>query len=145
MIGFIAREDRTEKILRKSFAALLFLFILFVMLAPLVRAADYDAYVYWVPPETRKPIFWTAPETGADGYEIYIWRMESAKIMYQTTVTEPTITIRWRTRGTYIAYVRAFKIIDGVKQFGEWKNTLDPTVGEVNGKPRAWVLYVPML
>lgn len=116
---------------------------LVLAMAATVQAADFDAYVYWVEPGTRKAIAWNPPEGGADGYELQIWRMETNKVVYQTTATAPPFQILWKTPGHYIAYVRAFKGEGASKEYGEWRNTLDPTVGNVNGQPRAWVLLVP--
>lgn len=107
-------------------------------------AVDFDAYVYWVTPGTKKAVAWTAPDTGADGFEIYVWQLENSKsFLAGRLVQTNSIEITWRTHGHYIIYCRAFKVdAYGAKKFSEWVNTLDPTVGEVNGKPRAWVLYV---
>lgn len=118
--------------------------IVALLAAAIVEAADFDAYVYWVTPGTRKTIAWNPPANGADGYDLQIWRMESSRIVYQTTVLGSSqFAILWKTPGHYVAYIRAFKGPVASREYGEWKNTLDPTVGSVNGQPRAWVLLVP--
>jgi hypothetical protein len=114
------------------------IFIAFAALTASAAAADFNAYVYWVPYNTLKTVEWQAV-TGASGYEIYIWQMEGAKrFLSGMKVTESKLTVNWKTHGHYIVYVRCFK--NGV--YGEWANSLDPAVGTVDGKQQAWVLYV---
>jgi hypothetical protein len=124
---------------------------LFVLFAPLVRAADYDAYTYWLTPTLqadgrywiKKTVAW-APTAGAQGYEIYVWRLEDGvRLLVGRMTTEPKLEITWRTRGHYIFYIRSYVTkADGSKEFGVWCNSLDPAVGIVNGQPKAWVVYV---
>lgn len=125
--------------MRNTILATLVLFLL----AMVAMAADFDSYVYWVPSGTKKTVAWTAPEGGADGYEIYVWQLEnSQRFLSGRVVFQNSIEITWKTPGHYIVYCRAFKDVGGVRQWSEWVNTLDPTVGLVNEHPRAWVLYV---
>ena len=113
-----------------------------LLVTALAQAADFDAYVYWVTPGTKKTVGWTAPE-GAEGYEIYVWQLEGSKrFLSGRILTTNSIEITWKTSGHYIIYCRAFSGTGDARTWSEWVNTLDPAVGEVNGQPRAWVLYV---
>ena len=88
---------------------------------------------------------WVAPQ-GADGFEVYVLRLETgAKLLAGKIVNEPRLTVTWRTPGHYVVYVRPYVTSGGVRVFGEWKNSLDPEIGIVNGQPKAWALYVPFL
>ena len=109
-----------------------------------VYSADFDSYVYWVTPSTKKTISWDVPTDGADGYEFKIWRMETSQVVYQTKLASNQITITWKTPGIYYPYVRSYKGPIETRIYGEWFNALDPTVAIVNGKPKAWAIYVPM-
>ena len=109
-----------------------------LLMATSAAAADFNAYVYWVPYNTLKTVEWQAVP-GASGYEVYVWQMEGAKrFLGGMMVTEPRLSVKWKTHGHYIVYVRYIK--NGV--YGEWANSLDPAVGTVDGKPQPWVLYV---
>ena len=116
--------------------------IAFLIFTSIATAADFDAYVYWTDPGTRKAIE-GVPVDGAEGYELQVRRMESNKTVYSGTTAGPKLTINWRTTGHYVAYVRSFRTGAAGKEYSEWKNTLDPTVGIVNGQPKAWVVLVP--
>jgi hypothetical protein len=117
--------------------------IIFICLPVSAHAADFDAYVYWVTPGVKKIVAWEAPEGGADGYEIYVWQLEGAKrFLSGRIVTTNQIEITWKTHGHYIIYCRAFNGEGETRTWSEWVNTLDPLIGQVNGLPRAWVLYV---
>ena len=121
---------------------LILLFIL-LFLSP-VYSADFDSYVYWVTPSTKKTISWDVPTDGADGYEFKIWRMETSQVVYQTKLNTNQITITWKTPGIYYPYVRSYKGPIETRVYTEWINALDPTVAIVNNKPKAWAIYVPM-
>jgi hypothetical protein len=106
------------------------------------NAAILDAHEYWVPYNTAQAFEWIAVD-GAAGYEIYIWQLERSKrFLSGKIVTTNKHSIVWKTHGHYVVYVRHFKLVNGVRVFGEWGNSLDPAVGIVDGKPRAWVIYV---
>ena len=106
------------------------------------NAEFLDAHEYWVPYSTSQAFEWAAVD-GADGYELYIWQLEGLKIFLSgKIVTTNKHSIVWKTHGHYVVYVRHFKLVNGVRVFGEWGNSLDPTVGVVDGNPRAWVIYV---
>ena len=122
---------------RRTILAMAFLFIACTM----ATAADFDAYVYWVDPGTRRTIEWNAAP-GADGYEIIVRRMESGKALYSGTVTGTSIAIRFNTTGHNVVYLRAFKGTGDAREYGEWKNTLDPSFAVVNSAPKAWVMAV---
>ena len=119
------------------------LFFILLFLSP-VYSADFDSYVYWVTPSTKKTISWDVPTDGADGYEFKIWRMETSQVVYQTKLASNQITITWKTPGIYYPYVRSYKGPITARTYSEWINALDPTVAIVNGKPKAWAIYVPM-
>jgi hypothetical protein len=117
--------------------------MLSIIMAVAAHASDFDAYCYWVTPGEKKIVAWTPPEGGADGYEIYVWQLEGAKrFLSGRIVTTNQIEITWRTHGHYIIFCRAFCGEGTARTFSEWVNTLDPLVGQINGLPRAWVLYV---
>ena len=142
MIGFISRQNKMERFIKKSFFAIILLGVLFVLVAPwVVRAADFDAYVYWIDPGTLRTIAWN-PAPGADGYEIIVRRMESGKALYTGTVTGTSIGIRFNTTGHNVVYLRAFKGSGATREYGEWKNTLDPSFAVVNSVPKAWVMAI---
>lgn len=106
-------------------------------------ALDFDAYTYWVEPNTVKEFDW-APVQDAEGYEIYVYCLERSKsYLVGRTVTYPTHKIRFQTPGHYVLYARAFVTRDGTRVWGEWKNSLEADCGIVNGQPRPWVIYVP--
>ena len=106
------------------------------------NSASLDAYEYWVSYNTPQAFEWAAVD-GADGYELYIWQLEGLKMFLSgKIVTTNKHSIVWKTHGHYVVYVRHFKLVNGVRVFGEWGNSLDPTVGVVDGNPRAWVIYV---
>lgn len=133
------REARVIRIL---------IFITFVafLLAPLYVRADWFGHSYWVTAGTKRVIAWTA-EPDAIGYELQIRRMENGKTVYQARVAGTQLGITWKTPGHYVAYIRWYKLIDGVNIFGEWKNSLEKNsslvlVGDT-WTPRAWVLIVP--
>lgn len=114
-----------------------------LLVTALTYAADFDAYTYWVTPGTKKTVAWTAGDALTEGYEIYVWQMEgSRRFLSGRILATNQIEITWRTPGHYIIYCRAFKGSETAREWSDWVNTLDPTVGEVNGQPRAWVLYV---
>jgi hypothetical protein len=122
---------------------LLALNLLLLVFASFAVAADFDAYVFWVPYGTQKTVEWN-PIKDASGYEIYAWQMEGEKrFLAGKIVTIPEVSVVWRTHGHYVLYVRAFKDVGGVRNFGAWGHSLDPAVGIVKGAPRAWALYVP--
>lgn len=120
---------------------MVFIFILCVLICPLAVAADFDAYVYWISPGTRRTVEWNAAP-GADGYEIIVRRMESGKDLYSGTVTDTRITIKFSTTGHNVIYLRAFKGAGATREYGEWKTTLDPSFAVVNSVPKAWVMAV---
>ena len=109
------------------------------------HAVDFYAYCYWVTPGTKRSIAWTA-ESEAVGYELQIRKMESGKTVYQNRIVNTYLEITWKTVGHYVAYVRWYKLVDGVNIFSEWKNSLEPGSSLVldGGKwtPKAWVLIV---
>ena len=112
----------------------------FVLLTcALSQAADFDAYVYWVYPGIRRTIAWDPPIGGADKYEVIVHRMNSGRNIYQGFVTEPKITVLFRTTGLNVVYIRAIK---GTEE-GEWQNTLNSKVSTVNGQSKAWAILVP--
>jgi hypothetical protein len=119
------------------------LFFILLFLSP-GYSADFDSYVYWVIPGTKKTIQWDTPIEGADGYEFKIWRMETSQVVYQTKIISNQITITWKTPGIYYPYVRSYKGPIATRVYTEWINALDPTVAVVNGKSKAWAIYVPM-
>ena len=127
---------------------LILLFILFFF-SP-VYSVDFDSYIYWItqPVNTttgvKKTISWDVPLQGADGYEFKIWRMETSQVVYQTKLISNQITVTWKTPGIYYPYVRSYKGPIATREYSEWINSLDPTVAVVNGKPKAWVIYVQM-
>ena len=132
--------------MKKIVLVLLFILLYF---SP-VYSADFDSYVYWVTQPVnsttgvKKTISWDIPDGGADGYEFKIWRMETSQIIYQTKLVSNQITVNWKTPGTYYPYVRSYKGPIATREYSEWINSLDPTVAVVNGKPKAWVIYVQM-
>ena len=112
----------------------------FVLLTcALSQAADFDAYVYWVYPGTRRTIVWDPPAGGADKYEVAIYRMNSGRNIYQGFVTEPKITVLFRSAGLDVVYIRAIK----GAEIGEWQNTLSPGTSTVNGQSKPWAILVP--
>jgi hypothetical protein len=119
--------------------------IALLLFAALASALDYGpAYVYWVEPGTKKVFAW-APVPGAEVYEIYLFRMENARsYLVGRRVAAPTHSITFNTPGTYVLYARAGMTVDGVLTWGEWRNSLDPACGVVNGLPQPWTVYVPM-
>jgi len=124
---------------------ILAVFALLLMVGTGWAMSDFDAYVYAVPYNTLKTVSWApppAPYESHDGYEYSVFRMETARMVLTGNTTNSSVTIRFKTHGMYVLYVRSFKLINGVKRYGEWGNSLDPTVGIVNGQPRAWVVYV---
>ena len=122
---------------RNTILSMVFLLIACTM----ATAADFDAYVYWIDPGTLRTIAWD-PAPGADGYEIIVRRMESGKALYSGTVTDPKIAIRFNTTGHNVVYLRAFKGAGAAREYGEWKNTLDPSFAVVNSVPKAWVMAI---
>lgn len=116
-------------------------FILCALICPLAIASDFEAYVYWIDPGTRRTIAWDAAP-GADGYEIIVRRMESGRDLYKGTVTDTKITIKFSTTGHNVIYLRAFKGAGEAREYGEWKTTLDPSFAVVNSVPKAWVMAV---
>jgi hypothetical protein len=103
---------------------------------------NLDVYEYWVQSGTSRSFEWSAVP-GASGYELYIWQLEnSQRFLSGKIVTASTHTILWKTHGHYIVYIRHFKLVNGVRNFGEWGNSLDPAIGVVDGKPKAWIIYV---
>ena len=119
--------------------------ILFVAIA-CTAYADWFGHSYWVPAGTKRSIAWTA-EPGAVGYELQIRRMENGKTVYQARIVGTQREITWKTPGHYVAYVRWYKLVNGVNIFGEWKNSLEHEsslvlVGET-WTPRVWVIIVP--
>lgn len=145
MIGFLVQKNKVETVIIKLVGAIFFFFILFLLIAPICRAADIDAYQHWVPSNTMKTVEWVATE-GADGYEIYLVRVEDGKRALSGKLMLTNFhSIKFITPGHWVYYVRSYKTVNGVKQFGEWGNSLDPEVGIVNGHPRSWVVYVPFI
>jgi hypothetical protein len=146
MIGFLAREGKMEKAIRKSFAAILFGAIMFVLLAPWLAYGDFYAYCYWVTSGTKRTVAWVA-EPGATGYELQIRRMENGRTIYQVRVAGTQKEITWKTPGHYVAYVRWYKLVNNNAQFGEWANSLQEgsSLVLVGGEwiPRAWIIIVP--
>jgi hypothetical protein len=127
------------KLFKKIFLVVSFLFLFIV---PATAFADLDAYEYWVQSGTIRSFEWSAV-TGADGYELYIWQLEGSKrFLSGKIVFTNRHSVLWKTYGHYIVYVRHFKLVNGVRIFGEWGNSLDPKIGVVNGNPRAWVIYI---
>jgi hypothetical protein len=117
--------------------------IVLTLFSVMAQAADFDAYVYWVTPGQKRIVAWEVPDGGADGYEIYVWQLEGARrFLSGRIVATNQIEITWKTHGHYIIYCRAFKGEGETRTWSEWVNTLDPLVGQVNGLPRSWVLYV---
>jgi hypothetical protein len=126
------------KVLRNILLVISFLFFF----SNSSNSASLDAYEYWVSYNTPQAFEWAAVD-GADGYELYIWQLEGLKMFLSgKIVTTNKHSIVWKTHGHYVVYVRHFKLVNGVRVFGEWGNSLDPTVGVVDGNPRAWVIYV---
>ena len=141
MIGFITKENKTENIIRKSFMAIILLGFLFVLIAPLIARADYDGYTYMIESGTRKTIAWDAAP-GADGYEISVRRLESGKDLGSWSTESTQFTIKFNTTGHNVIYLRAFKGSGAAREYGEWKNTLDPSFSVVNSVPKAWVMAI---
>jgi hypothetical protein len=56
--------------------------------------------------------------------------------------TAKSITINWKTRGHYIAYVRAYKDIEGIRQWSEWTRSIDAASSMVGGVAHPWIVYV---
>lgn len=106
--------------------------------------ADYDGYVYWRPSGSVVVITWDA-DPAAEGYEIYVWRMEnSTRLLAGKILTTNQHTITFKTHGTYIYYARGFYTdTSGIRQFTEWSNSLDARFAIVGDRARAWVIYVP--
>lgn len=129
----------------KALRNILLVFSFLLIFSTLSNAlSDLDAYEYWVPYNTSKAFEWS-PIDGADGYELYVWQLESSKrFLYGKIVYTNKHSIVWKTHGHYVVYVRHFKLVDGQRVFGEWGNSLNPEVGIVDGKPKAWVIYVTL-
>lgn len=107
-------------------------------------AEDFDAYVYWTPSGTKEIITWD-PVVGAEGYEIYIYVMETGQKLLTGRILATNfheVTFKTKSRH-YVYFCRAFWVRDGVKVFGEWSDSLDGTLALVGDRPRAWVIYVP--
>lgn len=110
--------------------------------SPARAGSDFDGFVFWVESGTKRTVEW-APSANAEGYEIYVLRMEDGrKFLSGWMVTAPKIEITWRTRGHYTVFARPWRTVDGAKLFGGWCNSLDPACGLVGGSPRAWALFV---
>ena len=120
---------------------IILVFIFCALMCPLVSFADYEAYTYTVDAGTLRIIEWNAAP-GADGYEVVVRRMKSGKALYSGTVTGTSIGIRFNTIGLNVVYLRAFRGAGAAREYGEWKNTLDPSFAVVNSVPKAWVMAV---
>jgi hypothetical protein len=130
---------------RKAGVFIAVVIALFFLASAAIAMEDYDAYTYVVPYNQSKTVAWSPPDaaTVPNGYEWYFLRMDSGVKVSSGTVTAPSLTVsHFRTHGVLVIYVRPFWIVNGVKQFGEWGNSLDSSVGVVNGQPHAWVIYV---
>lgn len=126
------------KIFKKILLVVSFLFLFCI---PSI-AINLDVYEYWLPYNTSHAFEWSAVD-GAAGYEIYIFRLEdSKKFLSGKIVFTNKCSIVWKSHGHFIVYVRHFKLVNQIRVFGEWGSSLDPAVGIVDGKPRAWVIYV---
>jgi hypothetical protein len=103
---------------------------------------DYNAYTYAVAYNTKKTIAWATTAVQATGYEYYFSRLEDQKKLAVGTVAQSTVTVTFKTHGHWVINVRSFTTTNGVKRYGAWGNSLDPSVGVVQGNPQAWVIYV---
>jgi hypothetical protein len=114
-----------------------------VMAVSLAVIISSHAAIYPVQSGTIKTLNWSPPATGpVDGYEYYFLRMDSGRIFGRGEITAPTTTVRFVTQGTYALWVRSYKLVDGVKQWGPWAQSTDPAFGWVNGSPAPWLIKV---
>ena len=118
------------------------LLCLFVVDAP---AADLvGVYEHWVPAGSSRTIEWSAVP-GASGYEIYVRSIEDSKtFLVGKEIPTNFHTIVWKTRNRHLVYyARPYFDEGGARRYGEWGNSLSPSVGVVDGQPQPWVVYVP--
>jgi hypothetical protein len=127
---------------RNTILSIVFLLITCTM----VNAADFYAHCYWVTQGTRRIIVVNLGENDI-GTEFQVRRMESGKTIYSGTVVGDRITIKFNTPGHDVIYARTYKVVNGIKVFGDWMNSLQKNnslvlVG-VDWTPRPWVIIVP--
>ena len=123
-------------------------FIIYVLICPLAIASDFYAHCYWTPQGTRKTIAINLLEKDV-GTEFQVRRIESGKTLYSGVVVGDRITIKFNTPGHNVIYARTYKIVDGLKVFGEWMNSLQEKSSIVmigpDWIPRPWVIIVPTI
>lgn len=116
---------------------------LFVFLGTISSAAaDFSGFVYMIPWNTTKTMEWSPPDVGPapDGYDFYIQRLEDGKTLATGKTTLPSVPVNFRSHGHDLFWIRAFRMVDGIKQVGEWTNSLQ--IGTVGGLPQPWVVFV---
>lgn len=117
--------------------------ILFVLLVPSLALADFTAYVYMLPYATIKTVEWQYPESPLgtpDGYEFYVYQIESGRTLAKGITPTASVPIKFRTHGHNEIRVRSIHTVEGVKQYGPWASSID--IGVVAGKQQGWVIFV---
>lgn len=103
-------------------------------------AIDFNGYMHWIKPSTPGTIEW---DGDGDGYEVYLWQMEGGtRFLSGRITTEKYITINWSTNGHYVAYVRQYNDIAGVRQWTPWIRSIDAASATVGGVAHPWIVYV---
>ena len=125
----------------KRYTLRLFLAVLIMAMA-LVVIVTAHSMVYPTQSGSIKVVSWSPPAGQNDGYEYYFLQMDSGRIFGRGEITGATTTVRFRTLGTYALWVRSYRMVDGVKQFGPWAQSTDPAFGWVNGSPAPWLIRV---
>ena len=121
--------------------------IVFLLIAcTMATASDFYAHCYWVAQGTRRIIVVNLGE-GDIGTEFQVRRMESGRTLYSGVVEGDRITIKFNTPGHDVIYARTYKVVNGVKVFGDWLNSLEKNnslvMVEEGWAPRPWVIIVP--
>lgn len=130
--------------MKTALALILSAILLLVSTASAVMTS-FEGFVHVVPYDTSKVVEWSYIQTSMgspDGYEFEVRQLETGRTLARGTALTNSISIRFRTHGHNVIWVRPFKTVDGIREVGTWENSLDPKIGVVNGQPKAWAIYV---